>query len=274
MQAKQPDEPLSWAQTQPRHMAQGVYLCGKTTPEVNRILRAFKERFEASRLELILDDANCHNINQKKSASIFFHAQDVPEPTLPYFFKKRPLPPGKMTFNQVSMALTNNNKIQEVLAYLRSIDVNALKQQHQEQDTGATGAGDVLTLLAEARTLVRRLESPFQYVHGVTTHATQLAHAMVVLDDLGVWTAWRRHAPQEVVQVVGGGAARGGRREEGKEEEEGASSLTELWERCVVTTPCDIALLRESFLSLLFFLFFAPMPIRSCRPSGKNSDGS
>lgn len=148
-----------------------------------------------------------------------------------------------MAFNQASMAPTNdnNNKIQEVLAYLRSIDVDALKQQHQEQPDGA---GDVLTLLAEARTLVRRLESPFQYVHGVTTHATQLAHAMVVLDDLGVWVAW-----QEMAGGVGVAARPGGRRRDGgkeEEEEERASSLTKLWERCVVTAPCDIALLRES----------------------------
>lgn len=111
----------------------------------------------------------------------------------------------------------STNNIQDVLASLGSIDVDALKKDAE--------ASDVLTLLYAARKLVRAFESPFQQVHHVTTHATQISHCLLILDDLGVWESWRM------------AAARGGR----WQEEE--ASLTELWERCV--TPCDIALLRE-----------------------------
>lgn len=100
--------------------------------------------------------------------------------------------------------------IQDVLAYLSTIDVDRLKSEAAE-------AGDVLTLLNAARKFVRRLESPFQRVHDVTTHATQISYCLLILEDLGVWEAWRG---------AGGGEA----------------SLTELWGRC--KTPCDVALLR------------------------------
>lgn len=111
------------------------------------------------------------------------------------------------------MATTTN--IQDVLDYLNGLDVASLQE-------GAEAA-DVLTLLNTAKRFVRKLESPFQRVHDFTTLATQLTYCLLILEDLGLWAAWR---------AAGGGEA----------------SLTELWERCAV--PCDIALLREYMKSI------------------------
>lgn len=126
-----------------------------------------------------------------------------------------------------------NNNIQDVLAYFGSIDVDALKKD--------AGASDVLTLLYAARKLVRELESPFQHVHHVTTHATQISHCLLILDDLGVWESWRTAAAAS--EGAGGGGGRGDQQQEEEDKKKREASLTELWERCV--TPCDIALLRE-----------------------------
>lgn len=106
--------------------------------------------------------------------------------------------------------------IQEVLGYLNSIDVDSLKKNAE--------ASDVLTLLNASRKLVRRLESPFQRIHEVSTYATQITYCLLILEDLGVWESWRR---------AGGGEA----------------SLTEVWERC--TVACDVALLRECDIAYL-----------------------
>lgn len=105
------------------------------------------------------------------------------------------------------MATTN---IQDVLAYISNLDVDSLKKD--------ADAAEVLTLLNAARRFVKKIESPFQRVHDVTSLSTQMSFCLLILEDLGVWESWLKAGGRE-------------------------ASLREVWERC--PTPCDIALLRE-----------------------------